>query len=86
MQQYARIENGLVAELFSTAADIGTLFHPALHWVALSGQTVTVGDLYANGAFSAPPPPEPAPAAPGIAELQAQLAELARRIAALPQS
>ena len=42
-----------------------------------------VGDLYADGVFKPAPPPEPAPAAPSIADLQAQLAELARRIAAL---
>ena len=83
MKQYARIENGVVVELFGTADDIATLFHPSLHWVALAGQTVTVGDLYANGGFSPAPPPEPPAATPSVADLQAQLEVLGQRIAAL---
>lgn len=33
MALYARIDNGLVAELFSTTGNISALFHPDLVWV-----------------------------------------------------
>lgn len=36
MKNYARIENGLVAELFETAGDMAELFHPALVWIEIT--------------------------------------------------
>ena len=58
MKTYARIENGTVAELFSTAGDIRELFHPALQWVQAS-EGAQVGWLW-DGAVMAPAPvPEP---------------------------
>ncbi|MBN9508252.1 MAG: hypothetical protein J0I21_03945, partial [Alphaproteobacteria bacterium] len=40
---YARIENGIVAELLTSAETPQTLFHPALHWMDVTGQGVAVG-------------------------------------------
>ncbi len=79
---YARIENGTVAELLTSAETPQTLFHPALHWVDVTGQGVAVGWREAAGSFTAPPPPAPA-APPSVAELKQQLAALALQVAAL---
>ena len=62
MNRYARIQDGLVAEVFETEHDITTLFHPALVWVRVpEGQSVEDGWAYENGSFSqraiAPPAP-----------------------------
>ncbi|MFJ3469042.1 DUF4376 domain-containing protein [Pseudomonas sp. NPDC090201] len=46
MQTYARIDASKVAELFDTAADITTLFHPSLVWVLVSQPGVQVGWTY----------------------------------------
>jgi hypothetical protein len=84
MRTYARIESGAVAELLATNQDITHLFHPALHWVDVTGKTVEVGWLMSSsGGFAPPPPPKPQPVQPTLAQLQAQLAELSARVAAL---
>jgi hypothetical protein len=55
MKTYARIENSTVMELFSTAGDIATMFHPAIVWVeCTSNPSVAVGWTYAGGVFAAP--------------------------------
>lgn len=55
MKTYARIQEGHVAELFSTDGDITEMFHPDLHWVeAVAG--VAEGDVYSHGVFSKPQP------------------------------
>ena len=85
MNRYARIQDGLVAEVFETEHDVSTLFHPALVWVRVpEGQSVGDGWAYESGSFSqrtvAPPAPEPT-----LAELQAQLQILTARISVLGQ-
>ncbi|WP_263264032.1 DUF4376 domain-containing protein [Pseudomonas sp. RIT-PI-S] len=58
MTHYARVENGLVAELFETDADISTLFHPDLVWVSCEGvDGVDIGWTYAKKKFAAPQAP-----------------------------
>lgn len=58
MTVYARIYEGLVAELFETDGDITTMFHPDLIWVEVpEGLAVVVGWAYSEGVFSPPPPP-----------------------------
>ena len=37
MKTYARIANGQVVELITTAQSIGWLFHPSLHWEEVTG-------------------------------------------------
>jgi hypothetical protein len=58
MKTYARINDGIVAELLATDGDISQMFHPAIVWVD-AGSTVAVGDLYSGGAFSKPTIPAP---------------------------
>jgi hypothetical protein len=55
MTTYARIQNGAVAELFTTTGDITTMFNPALVWVPVGTSGAQVGWTYSNGAFAAPP-------------------------------
>jgi len=83
---FARIQDGAVAELFATDADISSLFAPALVWVDVTGISgVAQGCLYDGSAFTAPPPVA-APPAPSLADLQAQLQALAAQIAALTKA
>lgn len=53
--RYARIENGAVAEFFTTDEDILMLFAPELVWVPAPDLTVKEGWLYDGSTFSAPP-------------------------------
>lgn len=83
MQTYARVVDGVVVELFSTAQPMAQLFHPALNWVPVGGQKVAVGFVQQGGGF-VPPPAAPAlPHVPSLAELQAEIAALAAKVAAL---
>lgn len=55
--QYARIQDGVVAELFTppTNVSIGQCFHPDLVWVEVpAGVVVVPGWTYAEGVFSPP--------------------------------
>jgi hypothetical protein len=83
---FARIQDGAVAELFATDADISLLFAPALVWVDVTDiKGVTQGWRYDGSVFTAPPPVSAQPA-PSLAELQAQLQALAAQIAALAKA
>jgi hypothetical protein len=83
MGMFARIENGAVAELLATEATVEGLFHPSLRWVAVGEAEVAVAVGWRHGAAGfAPPPPEPAAAAPSLAELHARIGELAAQVAA----
>ena len=76
MKTYARIENGLVAELIETDGDIAEMFHPSLTWV-LASADVAIGDEYVAGQFDRPQPPAPPSAVPtSISPAQARLALL----------
>ena len=87
MNTYARIQNGVVAEIISTAADPATLFNPALIWEPVSQSAVTVGWTYANGSFSAPvPPATPTLTLPSLSQLQAELTTIQAQIAAMTPS
>ena len=84
MKTYARIQDGLVAELLETDGDITSMFSPALIWVDISSLfNVAEGWRYDGTSFEAPSAPPPAAPAPTIAELQAQIAALGVQIAAL---
>lgn len=52
MKTFARIESGMVVELFETDGDIKEMFHPSMVWV--DGAGASVGDSYENGVFSTP--------------------------------
>ena len=84
MKTYARIENGIVAELLKTEGDITRMFNPALVWVDVSLQADVMQGWHFDGVnFTAPATPQTPVPAPSIAELQAQLATLSAQIAAL---
>ena len=86
MKTYARIENRVVAEIVTTAGNIGSLFHPSLHWVDVTGQAVQVGWVQSdNGTFASPPPSLPAATVPppNVAELLAELTALKAQVAQL---
>jgi len=84
MRTYARIQNGLVAELLSTDGDITSMFNHALTWIDVSSQpSVVDGWVFDGEDFTPPailPPPE---SALTIAQLQTQIAALAAQVAAL---
>ena len=79
---YARIDQGRVAEVFTTHEDLEALFNPGLVWVDVTSQPhVAEGWLY-DGQHLAAPAPSAAPAGPSLAELQEQLQALTARMAA----
>ena len=83
MQTYARIDDGVVAELLATDVPPGELFHPGLRWVVADAPGVAVGWRETPAGLAAPPPAPAAPATPSIAELQARISVLAAQVAAL---
>jgi hypothetical protein len=84
MKKFARINDGLVAELLMTEGDIAAMFNPAIVWIDVSsGPAIAEGWSFDGRNFAPPPPPPPAPSAPTIAELQARIAILAAELAAL---
>ena len=85
-KKFARIQDGAVAELFATDADINLLFAPALVWVDVTGVPGVVEGWRYDGSDFTPPPPVPAPPAPSLGDLEAQLQTLAAQIAALTKA
>jgi hypothetical protein len=84
MSTYARIDGNVVRELLTTDAEIATLFHPSLEWADVSGHEVQVGWVCVEGGgFVAPPPSEPAPPTPRLADLVAEIADLRATLALL---
>lgn len=84
MKTYARIQDGLVAELLNTEGDVTSMFNAALVWVDVSANPDIAEGWRANGANFVPPSaPPPAPPVPTIAELQAQIAALSAQLSAL---
>jgi hypothetical protein len=84
MRKFARIDDGLVAELLTTDGDITAMFSPALIWIDVSnGPAVAEGWRYDGTNFLPPAPVPAAPTGPTIADLQAQIAALAAELAAL---
>ena len=82
-RRFARVQDGRVAEVFTTEGDLETLFNPALTWVDVTDEPgVTEGWLQDGGRFTAPAPIAPPPG-PSLAELQQQLRTLGAKIAAL---
>jgi hypothetical protein len=77
MKTYARIENGVVAELFETDGDIAEMFHPSMVWIEAPAN-VAVGYSYSAGSFTPPAAPAPMAHVPqSVSPLQARRALLA---------
>jgi len=84
MRTYARIQDGMVAELLRTDGDITKMFNAALVWMDVSSQPdVAEGWRVAGENFAPPVVALPLAPAPTIADLQAQVAALAAQLAAL---
>ena len=83
MKTYARIADGVVAELLVTGEDISALFHPCLRWLAVADPRIQVGWREGSDGFAAPPPMVDALHAPSLTELRTELAMLTARVAAL---
>ncbi len=84
MKTYARIEDGLVSELFKTDRDVTSMFNPSLVWVdASSHPDIAEGWHYDGTKFTPPPPPPPSTPLPTMAQLQAQLAAIAAELVKL---
>ena len=86
MKTFARIQDGLVAELLSTDFDIATLFNSALAWVDVSNVTGIAPGWRQNADGFSPPPTPPVPTPPTLVELQTQLDTISAQIAALAKS
>lgn len=83
MRMFARIEDGVVRELHAAEEDIAERFHAALRWVEVTGQQVEEGFRETEAGLVRPVAAVEAVVAPTVAELQAELAALAARIASL---
>jgi hypothetical protein len=78
VKTYARVVNGVVMELFSTAANIATLFPASIVWVDVTNVSgVQVGWVQQpGGGFAAPAAQTPTVPVVTLASVQAQLAAL----------
>ena len=84
MRTYARIQDGSVAELLKTGSDVTQMFHPSLVWVDVSADPqIREGWRFDGKEFSPPQEPAEQASAPTIAELQAQLASIEAKLAAV---
>jgi hypothetical protein len=84
MRTYARIQDGIVAELLKTASDITKMFSPSLVWVDVTSQTQIKEGWHFDGKEFAPPPAASVSTqAPTLSELQAQVSALQTKLAAL---
>ena len=84
MKTYARIQDGLVAELLKTDGDITSMFHRTLTWVDVSAQANIGEGWHFDGTNFAPPTaPPPTAAVPTIAELEGLLAVISAQLATL---
>jgi hypothetical protein len=84
MKTYARIQQGLVAEMLKTDGDITAMFNPALDWVDVSSEPSVADGWIFDGKSFTPPPASPTVApTPTIAELQAQLTILSAQLEVL---
>lgn len=84
MKTYARIQDGLVAELMTTGSDVTQMFHPSLIWIDVSADTpIKEGWRFDGKGFSPPHEPTEPASALTVGELQAQLASIEAKLAAL---
>jgi hypothetical protein len=55
LQTYARIQNGVIVELFVTDRDIRSLFHPDLQWINVTDATGAQPGWRHDGSGFSPP-------------------------------
>jgi hypothetical protein len=84
MRTYARVQDGVVAELLKTSSDVTQMFHPSLVWVDVSSNAAIREGWHFDGKeFSGPPQPSEPASGSTLADLQAQLVLLEAKFAAL---
>lgn len=89
MKTFARLQDGLVAELVTTEHPIHTLFHPDMVWLDVSGEpAVTTGWISDGRTVNRPAVQEATPASTPdplaeLAGIRTALAALQARVAAL---
>jgi len=84
MKTYARIQDGMVAELLRTDAPIGTLFHPGMTWIDVSDQAnVAEGWTFDGTRFARAVVPVAPAGLPTMPQVLADLAALKAEVAAL---
>lgn len=83
MKTFARIDGQVVAELLTTDLDITERFNSALIWIDVSSVIGISPGWQQRATNFVPPPAPPAPIAPSLAQLQAQLSAISVQIAAL---
>lgn len=87
MHSYARIEDGLVMEIFKTDQPVGTLFHSGLTWVRVPDNEVVAPGWCFDGQSFSPPSIQPhAGEAPSLAAIMAELAAVQAELAALKKA
>lgn len=76
MKTYARIQDGAVAEFFTTGEDISRMFHGALLWIDVSAidPAPQLGWTFNGQAFAEPPPAAPPSNLPPVQKAAAVLA------------
>lgn len=84
MQNYARVEDGLVMEVFRTDQPIGALFHPGLTWVRVPDDEAVAPGWGFDGKVFGPPASQPhAGEAPSLASIMTELAAIQAELASL---
>lgn len=84
MRTYARIQDGVVAELLETDSDVAKLFPAELVWVEVSTEpNIRDGWRYDGSSFAPPGDVQGTVSLPTISELQAELAQLSAKLTAL---
>jgi hypothetical protein len=84
MRTYARVQDGMVAELLRTDGDITNMFNAALVWLDVSSQPdIADGWNFDGESFTPPVISSPTASLPTIAELRAQIAALDAQLTVL---
>lgn len=86
MKTYARLQDGRVTETFVSARSIGEFFHPSLVWIDITASPqVRMGWMYDGEQFH-PPALIVVREVTSLAQLQAELTNLAQRVSAFAKA
>ena len=83
MATYARVQGGVVAELFTTAGDMTKLFHPGLAWLDVTATPQAAVGWTAHGGVVTAPARPPAPIVVAPVSIAASLASVEAQLTAL---
>ncbi len=83
MATYARLQGGVVAELFTTAGDMAKLFPPGLTWLDVTTTPQAAVGWTAHGGVPVPPAKVAAHATAAPVSVEASLASVEAQLTAL---